>query len=280
MSGKHTLTEKQKKVVAMAGIVVFVLLSAAVVWFAGRPMLAFVSQPEHFRAWVDQQGLWGPLAFVGMMVLQVFVAVIPGEPLEIVAGYAFGMWEGTLLCLVSTTIGGVLVFQFVRHFGVRAVEIFFPVEKIRSLRFLHESRRRNALVFLIFLIPGTPKDLLSYFVGLTDMRLRTWLVITSVARLPSIVTSTIGGDALGVKNYVFAIIMLAATLAVAGAGALIYRYICRRQQRKSGAPAETPAETDAPAASEAASAPARQEDGPAPQEAAGQALPESGKKGA
>ena len=66
----------------------------------------------------------------GMVVLQVVVAVIPGEPLEIAAGYAFGALEGTLLCMVGTWIGGLMVFLLVRRFGVRAVEIFFPLEKL------------------------------------------------------------------------------------------------------------------------------------------------------
>ena len=112
--------------------------------------------------------------------------------------------EGTLLCLAGTTIGSMAVYFFVRRFGVRAVEIFFSKEKIESLRFLRDTRRRNTLIFLLMLIPGTPKDLLSYFVPLTGMGPRTWSWITTVARIPSIVTSTIGGSALGVQNYVFA----------------------------------------------------------------------------
>ncbi|MGN1025951.1 MAG: TVP38/TMEM64 family protein, partial [Faecousia sp.] len=115
------MEEKQKKWMAAAGIAAFLLLSAAVGWFAGKPLVQFVSDPERFRAWVDSHGVWARLAFLGMVVLQVFVAIIPGEPLEIGAGYAFGVVEGTLLCVVGMTLGGLLVFGFVRRFGVRAV---------------------------------------------------------------------------------------------------------------------------------------------------------------
>lgn len=118
------------------------------------------------------------------------------------------------------------VYFFVRRFGVRAVEIFFSKEKIESLRFLRDTRRRNTLVFLLMLIPGTPKDLLSYFVPLTGMGPWTWFWITTVARIPSIVTSTIGGSALGVQNYVFAGVALGVTLLISGVGLLIYRRIC------------------------------------------------------
>jgi membrane protein DedA with SNARE-associated domain len=73
------------------------------------------------------------------------------------AGYAFGIWEGTLLCLVGAVIGSIIVFALVRHFGVKLVEVFYPREKIMSLRFLQNKKRMNLLVILILLIPGTPR---------------------------------------------------------------------------------------------------------------------------
>jgi len=115
------MTDKHKKLISAAGIALFLLLSLAIFWFVGKPFLAFVSEPEKFRLWVDGHGIWGRLAFLGMMLLQVFVAIIPGEPLEIGAGYAFGAVEGTMLCILGAGIGSALVFFFVRRFGVKAV---------------------------------------------------------------------------------------------------------------------------------------------------------------
>ena len=229
---KSTLTEKQKKRLAAGAVVIFILFSAAVFWFVGRPMIRFARQPELFRAWVEQLGVWGKLAYVGMVLLQVLVAVIPGEPLEICGGYAFGALWGTVLCLLGALLGSVAVFAFVRRFGQPLVEVFFPREKLESLRFLHSSPRRDALLWLIFTVPGTPKDLLCYFAGLTDLSWGKWLLISSVGRIPSIVTSTIGGDALGVQNYQFALIAFAVTLAISGVGLLIYRAVCRRHENK------------------------------------------------
>ena len=229
---KSTLTEKQKKRLAAGAVVIFILFSAAVFWFVGRPMIRFARQPELFRAWVEQRGVWGKLAYVGMVLLQVLVAVIPGEPLEICGGYAFGALWGTVLCLLGALLGSVAVFAFVRRFGQPLVEVFFPREKLESLRFLHSSPRRDALLWLIFTVPGTPKDLLCYFAGLTDLSWGKWLLISSVGRIPSIVTSTIGGDALGVQNYQFALIAFAVTLAISGVGLLIYRAVCRRHENK------------------------------------------------
>ena len=90
MPQKPSLTQKQKKIAAACTLAVFILLSAAVCWFVGRPMIRFAKQPELFRQWVDSLGLWGMIVYVGMCILQVVVAIIPGEPLEICGGYAFG----------------------------------------------------------------------------------------------------------------------------------------------------------------------------------------------
>jgi len=224
------MTDAQKKWIAGTGIAAFLLLSALVFWYAGKPMIQFVSEPELFQLWVDSHGLWGHITFLGMVILQVFVAVIPGEPLEIAAGYAFGFWEGTLLCILGMTIGGTIVFWFVRRFGAKAVEIFFSKEKIDSLTFLQNNRRVTLFITLAFLLPGTPKDILSYCAGLTNIPFSRWLLITSICRLPSVVTSTIGGDALGEGRLLHALWILAATAGISLLGLWIYRRTQKKQQ--------------------------------------------------
>ncbi len=227
---KH-LTPKQKKIFTLVSIAILVVFGALVTVFIGGPMLKFVEEPELFRAWVDSHGIWGRLTFVGMMIFQVIFAIIPGEPLEIGAGYAFGAVEGTALCLLATTAGSMLVFFLVKKIGVRLVEVFFPLEKINSLWFLRTAKRRNILIFLVFFIPGTPKDLLCYFVGLTDVKWQHWLLISLVARIPSVVTSTIGGNALGQEQYVPAIVAFGVTAAMSIGGLLVYQRIIKPKRK-------------------------------------------------
>lgn len=231
------MTEGHKKLAAWLAGVVVVLFAVLVAWRIGVPMVQFVSQPQAFRDWVQEYGIWGKLLFVGMVILQVIVAIIPGEPLEIGAGYAFGAVEGTLLCLIGIVIGSTLVFLLVRKLGIRLVEVFFPIEKIRSLRFLQDSKRLNRLVFLVFFIPGTPKDLLCYFVGLTEMKLPTWVAISFFARIPSVVTSTLGGDALGTQSYLQAAIVFGAAGIISAVGLYFYHRLkaahAARKERRS-----------------------------------------------
>lgn len=225
MSRADELTEQQKKAAGIAIVAAVVLFCAFVTWFVGRPMVRFVSQPEKFRDWVREMGIWGKAAYVLMVAFQVVIALIPGEPLEIVAGYAFGAVEGTLLAVLGITLGSLAVFFLVRRFGIMLVHLFFSKERVHELKFLKNPKKRNTLIFIVFFLPGTPKDLLTYFAGLTDIRLSHFLWLASVARLPSVVTSVVGGNALGASEYGAALLVFAVTLAISGLGLLIYRTI-------------------------------------------------------
>ena len=225
-------TDTQRKRFLILGGLLLVAALLLVGWLVGEPMLRLASDPEAFRQWIAERKTSGLLLYGGMVCFQVFFAIIPGEPLEIAGGYAFGALWGTIACLAAATIGSLLVFLLARRFGLRLVEVFFPKEKLHSIRFLQSSPRRTFLFLVVFMIPGTPKDLMCYFAGLTDMKFPVFLLICSLGRLPSLVTSTIGGDALGTQSYLFAAIVFAVTLLISGAGLLCYRWICKRHNRE------------------------------------------------
>ena len=215
-------SSKKKSLFLLIG---FVLVSVLAIVLVAPPMLEFFKKPEQVRAWVEEKGMMGQIAYIGMIAIQVIIALIPGEPLEIAAGYVFGTWEGTILCLLGTAIGSSVVFLFVKTWGMKAIEPFFPKDKIEKIPILNNPKKLELLTFILFFIPGTPKDILTWAAGLTPIRFRHWMLITIVARFPSIITSTVGGDALGTRKYEFAIIVFAATLAISVIGILIYKKI-------------------------------------------------------
>ncbi len=226
------MTAKHKKIVAAAAFLIFLLFCTLVTYYIGVPMIRLAKEPMQFRAWVDAHGIWGRIIFVGMVILQVVVAFIPGEPIELAAGYAFGFWEGTLLTMLGFLIGSWLIFLLVKRFGVKLVEVFFAPDKIERFAFLKDPRRAEALAFILMLIPGTPKDFLSYFAGLTPLKLGRWLGIVAIARIPSLITSTATGAAAGVKNYILTAVMLVVMIVLTAAGLLYYRRICKQEQQK------------------------------------------------
>lgn len=204
-------------------------------YYIGRPLVHFVSEPEKFQLWVEEKGILGVLAFMGMNILQVLLAVIPGGPFEIGAGYAFGVVKGSLICDIAMTIASVIIFLFVKKFGLRFVELFVSKEKIESVKFLKSSKRSESIIFLLFLVPGTPKDLLSYLVGLTDMKLSHWIFICGVGRLPAIFLSALSGSALSSAKYHLAIILIAAIIMLYVVGIILYRIHNKRAAEKNSA---------------------------------------------
>ena len=221
--------DKRKK--RTAGLLVLVLVIAVAVGaLVGKPLMGWISNPEGFRSWVEAKGWSSRLVFMGMVIFQVILAFIPGEPFEIAAGYAFGAVEGTLLSIAGAAVGSIITFSLVRRFGMGLVRVFFSEEKINSVKFLKTSNARNILFLVIYMIPGTPKDLLGYFAGLTDIPFPVFCLVCTLGRIPSVVTSTVGGDALGTKSYRAAILVFAFTFAISALGLMIYNAICKKHE--------------------------------------------------
>ena len=222
--------EKRRRWLSGISLAVVTALTLLATWFVCSWLSSF--SQEGFRDYIRSFGPLGWLVLLGLQILQVFVALIPGELLETGAGYAFGPVWGTVICYLGVAVASVLIFLLTRRFGVRLVEVFISREKINELRFLNTERKRNTLIFLLFFLPGTPKDLLTYFAGLTDIKMSSFLCISLVARIPSVLTSTFGGHLLGTEQYWGAVILYAVTGAVSMTGLLIYRSILRRRLKK------------------------------------------------
>ncbi len=187
---------------------------------------------DRLQNFVSDHWLAGALIFMTICATQVIIALIPGEAVEIAAGVIFGSFWGTVLCLIGIMTGSVIVILLVRKFGRRFVESLYPREKIDALPILHNHKRRNFLIALLFFIPGTPKDLITYVVGLTEVSIPMYILLTTLARVPSILMSTLGGDAFGEGQIIKGIIIFAVAALVSGLGYLAYLLIQKLSDRK------------------------------------------------
>ncbi len=217
-------TNKWRKILTIAVISILIALSIFVYFFWGTELIEFVRDSEKVRNLVDEKPILSRLFFIGVIFLQVVFAIIPGEPFELAAGYAFGSIEGCIICIIGILIASTLIFLVVKKFGRPAVELFFSPEKIDNIKIFQNKNKLNFIIFLIFFIPGTPKDILTYMVGLTPMRLRDWIFITMIARIPSIITSTIAGSVFAEKNTKLAIIVFLVGGIIAGIGMLVFYF--------------------------------------------------------
>lgn len=219
---------RKKKIIASCLMGVAIVIIVLVCIFIGIPLIKMAGEPDKFRAWVEAKGIWGPVLYVALVIFQILIAFIPGEPLEIVAGYVFGTFKGTLLCIAAASLGSIIVLLLVRKFGKALLEIYFDKEKIESLKFLQSSEKKIIIFLILFIVPGTPKDLLCYYGGLTDISMPLLIFICTVCRFPSIITSTIGGNALGTGEYGFAVIVFAVTAVISAIGIIIYNKFSKK----------------------------------------------------
>lgn len=220
-------SQKWKSILGIAAVLA-VLVAVGLIW--GEQIVQLVADPTAFRAWVENKGIWGPLAMIGAVVLQILVAFIPGEPFEVAAGYAFGAWRGLALCLIGSFIGEMAAILLARRFGVRLLKTLFPKHDIENMEFFKNPDRLRFLTFILFLIPGTPKDVMAYALGLTPISVLEGTLLTCAARIPSILTSTLSGHALGEQQYLTAIIVYGLTGLVSLIAILLYR---RRQKAQA-----------------------------------------------
>ncbi len=226
------LSKKTQKMIYIAAMVTYGVLILVLAKVIGRPLVEGFRNPEYFDQWIKGYGVWGKAVYVGITILQVIVAVIPGEPFEIGGGYCFGAVSGTLLCLMGEAMGSILVFSLVRKFGRSLVEVFFSQEQIDKLSFLHDERKLTLLAFILFSVPGTPKDLLAYVMGLTPIEPLRLFIINLVARIPSVFTSTYAGYCLRKGAFVQTGAVFAVTLAISLIGLYFYNRITKKKEEQ------------------------------------------------
>lgn len=224
---------KFKKIISLVSVAAVVLLLGFLTWFF-TVKFKEIASAESFKEYILSFGAKGVLVGLGFQILQVFAAFIPGEVIEIGLGYAFGAVGGTLICYGGLAIASVLVFLLVKKFGLKIVELFISEEKLSSMKFIkntvHNPERLKKLVFLLFFIPGTPKDLFTYFLGLTPLTLGEFLSISMIARIPSVISSTVGGMLIHNRHYAAAGVLFAVTALLSIAGWFCYdRYSQKRQ---------------------------------------------------
>ena len=221
--------KKYRYLILVLSIIVMAGLTLAL-W---KPLISFIENPDSLALWIEEAGIWGPIIFMLLNTVQVLLAIIPGGPFEVAAGALFGPWTGTLMCDIAMTAGGMMTFFFVRKFGMKFIELFVDRKEIESVKFLHSNEKYTKLLFLFFLLPGTPKDLMCYVVGLTDINWMTWLLINFLGRFPAILLSALGGSALGEQKYGIFVAAFAIIIILYFVGTYLYKKLNHNHQEQA-----------------------------------------------
>ena len=149
---------------------------------------------ENFKQSIDDLGIFGIFLLFALQFAQIFLVVIPGEPIEILAGMCYGAVWGTLFVMISSLLISCFIFFLVRRFGREFVYNFYKKDKVKKIlnsKLFKDTKRIEFIILLLFLIPGTPKDLFVYLAALLPIRPYRFIIISTFARFPSIITSTL-----------------------------------------------------------------------------------------
>lgn len=213
----------------LIGLVTAASITALLCWEYLPGLLAWLADARAVRAFVSDHAFVSRLAMLGINIVQVLLAFLPGEPVELASGYAFGFWEGTALCLVASGLATSMIYWATRRWGWKLVGLFFDRSLFDRFSWLKSAKRLELIMLIVFLIPGTPKDFLTYFAGLTNMRFLPVVLIATFGRIPSIVTSTIAASAVGSGNWPLVACTLVASAFLLAVGGLM----CRRLRSRT-----------------------------------------------
>lgn len=170
-----------------------------------------------FKNLVQTTGIYGFLMLFGLQFAQIFLVVLPGEPLEILAGMCYGTIGGTVFIFVSCAITSALILFFVRKFGKKYIYEFFKkekIDKIENSKLFKSPEKVELIMTILFLIPGTPKDLLVYIGGLLPIKPVRFILISTFARFPSVISSTIAGANIVNGNFGITVLVYIITFSI------------------------------------------------------------------
>jgi len=220
----HGHAMDRANVFKFVGLVAFIAIMAVVVVLAW-PYIADVFSEggvDRLVERVQNAGPAGVLILLGMQFVQIVVAFIPGEVVQLAAGLMYGPWLGALIVLVGCVISSTIIYKLVHALGAPFVQSMVSTEHLEKFRSFEESGKLDIVVFILFLIPGMPKDVFTYIVPLTNMSYKKFITLTTIGRIPGVLASTYAASGFASGEFIGPIIVLV-VLAIIAVLAIVFR---------------------------------------------------------
>ena len=216
--------QKQKKIAILKMIVLItiVVVVPLVMFLTHREFFAQFKSIDDVENFIDGYGRESALVYLAFQVFQVVISIIPGEVFQIAAGYLFGPFKGIILAIIGCLIGQTIAFFVARILGQGFVRLFMSEEQFKTYHERLNSNRAYTLCFILYLIPGIPKDILCYVSGASEIRFLPFLTISMIGRLPGLIGSIAMGTLVDSGHYVISLIILCVACAACFFG-FIYR---------------------------------------------------------
>lgn len=195
---------------------------------------------EQFKTMVNSYGSFSFLVFLFIQIIQIVFFFIPGEVVQVAGGYIFGPYVSFLLCIIGAIIGSAAAFLITRKLGKPFLQKICGKNNLWLVKKLDKNkmgerkgRDPRKLIFILYLIPGIPKDLLAYICGVADISLKEFLIISTIGRAPALFFSCMFGDQVSTKNWTYIIFLTAIFILIFGALFLVTRKHINKIKREA-----------------------------------------------
>ena len=208
---KKAKTESRRKLII--SILKILLLLAIVVgiplyiWFYHGDIISRWKSVDDVVAFLNHYETESILIYIILQIIQVVISVIPGQVFQMAAGYLYGFWEALLFAMTGAVLGTMISFMLAKLLGRDFLHILFGEEKISYYIERLNSKKVYVIVFLVYLIPGIPKDMVSYAAGASEIRFKPFIILSAIGRLPGMVGSLLMGTMLEEERFGFAIVI-------------------------------------------------------------------------
>lgn len=217
---KNVKKSKNKWIKYIFFTIAILLFIAVIVWLF--PIMKDITTKEGqlaFKNKMDSLGIWSGLVLFGMQFAQIFLVILPGEPMEILAGMCYGTLWGTIFIFASVFIITALIVILVKLLGSKFVYSVWDRQKIKRIKnnkAFKNKKRIEIIMTILFLIPGTPKDLLVYIGAMLPIDAKRFILISTFARFPSVISSTMAGANIVQGDFTSMIWIYVITFAITG----------------------------------------------------------------
>ena len=213
---------KKKNIIKFIKIISLILIVIAfiglIIYFF--PLVKNLSTYEgqlEFKEEIQSTGIYGFLTLLGLQVAQILLVIIPGEPLEIIAGMCYGAIGGTIFTFFSVALTTTIIYWLVRKLGKKFIYQSFDkkkIDKIEKSKIFQNPKKIELILAICFAITGAPKDILVYIGGLLPVKPLRFILIATFCRFPSVVSSTIVGKYFSEGNWKVSLIVYGTTFAL------------------------------------------------------------------
>ncbi|MGI6669801.1 MAG: TVP38/TMEM64 family protein [Acetivibrionales bacterium] len=215
MDDKSDRMDNSKTLKLTLNIVSILIFLAFLVFLGmqfGPAITGLVEDPGRLSRELNSLGWRGVLVFLGLQALQVLIAVIPGGVVQVAGGYIYGTWLGLLYSVIGILLGSLVVFFAARLLGYPLVKMLVSPGNLEKLSFMINSSKSEIAMLILFLIPGMPKDVLTYIAGITPVKPVRFFTVSIIGRLPALLGSSILGYSTQTGNFTAVILLSAASV--------------------------------------------------------------------